>query len=400
MWWPPILIALAMLMCGDSSVMGDSLKVGAVIPLTGERSQIGEIEKNALIMAVDDINRAGGIRGRQVSIIIEDDNDQPDLARSAAEKLISEDGVIVLIGSGRSEAVLEIEKIAQERRVPCLETTSSDRQAPELDGNYVFHIAPPLSHYFGPLLSFLKEVVTARTLALVYENTDFGVKAAEVLSQDFTAMGGNIVGRESFELGMSDFRPILERVKQAMPDVIFIASSDNEGAILMLQFQDLDINPKLFVGCARSFVMPKFMLGAGEASDYVFTIDFWDGRLPYPGVEKFYSDFIERFLAGPRYFGAMAYACVQVIADALNRTSDLTPEGVFNREGVRSSLVGTDMNSVLGPVRFVSSGNLKQQNDVRMLLSQWQVGILEVVWPREFALEPYIFPVPPWSSRH
>ena len=81
MWWPPILIALAMLMCGDSSVMGDSLKLGAVIPLTGERSQIGEIEKNALIMAVDDINRAGGIRGRQVSIIIEDDNDQPDLAR-------------------------------------------------------------------------------------------------------------------------------------------------------------------------------------------------------------------------------------------------------------------------------------------------------------------------------
>jgi branched-chain amino acid transport system substrate-binding protein len=121
------------------------LKVGAVMPLTGERAQTGEISKNALIMAVDDINRAGGIRGQQVSLIIEDDNDQPDLARSAAKKLISEHGVLVLIGAGSFEAVSEIEKIAQERRVPCLETSASDKEAPELDGNYVFHMVPPLS---------------------------------------------------------------------------------------------------------------------------------------------------------------------------------------------------------------------------------------------------------------
>ena len=399
MYWPAILIALVLLMCQVSSAMG-LLKVGAVIPMTGEQALFGEIQKNALIMAVDDINRAGGIRGQQVSLIIEDDNDQPDLARSAAKKLISEDGVLVLIATGSFETVLEIEKVAQERRVPCLETSASDQEAPELDGDYVFHISTPLREYFKPLLSFLNEVVNARTLALVYENTNFGTASAEFLSKDFTAMGGNVVVRESFEQGMSDFRPILEKVKKAQPDVIFIASSDNEGAILMRQSQDMDINPKLFVGCARSFVMPQFTLGAGEASDYVFTIDLWNARLPYAGVEKFYGDFIERFLIAPRYFGAMAYACMQVIADAFNRCTDLTPEGVLNREGVRHALVGTDMISVFGPVRFISSGNMKQQNDVRMFLSQWQGGILEAVWPRESALEPYIYPVPPWSLRH
>ncbi len=88
----------------EASLAADPLKVGVVLPLTGDRARVGEIQKNSFILAMDLINQGGGIGGQTVSVIIEDDNDQPDLARSAAEKLIQEDGVLVLTGSSRSES--------------------------------------------------------------------------------------------------------------------------------------------------------------------------------------------------------------------------------------------------------------------------------------------------------
>ena len=135
----------------------DSLKIGVVIPLTGEHARAGEIEKNSFLLAMDEINRTGGIKGKKVSLIIEDDNSQPDLARSAAEKLISEDGVLVLTGAS-TETVWEIAAVAQEKKVPFLITSAAADGITEQGWENVFRICPPLSQYFGALMSFLETV--------------------------------------------------------------------------------------------------------------------------------------------------------------------------------------------------------------------------------------------------
>ena len=135
------------------------------------------------------------------------------------------------------------------------------------------------------------------------------------------------------------------------------------------------------------------MVDAGGASESVFSVDLWGPRLPYAGAQKYFDDYVFRFLSSTNYYGAEAYACMQVIADALKRAKSLTPDGV------RHAMVETDMETVFGPVRFVSEGKKTQQNSARTFLGQWQGGVLETVWPPEFATGPYVYPVPPWSGK-
>jgi len=390
--WSTIVLALILVMSLGCHA-ADPLKVGVVIPLTGDYARFGEIQQNSFLLAVDVINKAGGVKGRPVTLIIEDDNGRPDLGRSAAEKLIVEDGVLVLTGARLSESAWEIAALAEQRKVPFLVTSASADEITEQGWKYVFRIGPPLSQYFGPMLSFLETVVKPRTLAVVYENSLFGRKASEQVAQAFRKMGGEVVAREVYEMGTTDFQRILVKVRNARPDVVFMAAAAIEGANLVRQSQELNLTPKVFVGGAQIFTYLQFMLVAGGAADFVFSIDLWSPRLPYAGAQKYFDDYVIRFLSSTNYHGAEAYACMQVIADALDRSESFTPEGV------RQALVETDLKTVFGPVRFVSDGRMTQQNSARTFLGQWQGGVLETVWPPEFATGPYVYPVPLWSGK-
>ena len=186
---------------------------------------------------------------------------------------------------------------------------------------------------------------------------------------------------------------MLVRVRNSKPDVVFMCSLAIEGALLMRQSQELNLTPKVFVGAAQGFTISQFMLAAGGASDYVYSIDLWSPMLPYAGAQKYFDDYVTRFLSSVNYHGAQAYACVQVIADALNRSESLTTDSV------RQALAATDMQTVFGPVRFVSEDKKTQQNSVQTFLSQWLGGTLEIVWPEKYATARYVYPVPPWPSR-
>ena len=390
--WIAISLVLVPMICRGRTPTG-ALKVGVVLSLTGDQARFGEIQRNSFLLAADEINKAGGVKGRHVALIIEDDNGQPDLARSAAEKLISEDGVLVLTGASQSEAGWVIAAIAEQKKVPFLITSGCVDEITEQGWKYVFRIGPPLSHYFGPLLSFLEKVINARTLAIVYGNSLFGREIADQLAKAFQKMGGEIVASEIFQIGSTDFRPMLVRVRNSKPDVVFMSSLAIEGALLMRQSQELNLTPKVFVGAAQGFTISQFMLAAGGASDYVYSIDLWSPMLPYVGAQKYFDDYVSRFLSSVNYHGAQAYACVQVITDALNRSESLTPDSV------RQALAATDMQTVFGPVRFVSEDKKTQQNSVQTFLSQWLGGTLEIVWPEKFATARYVYPVPPWPSR-
>jgi branched-chain amino acid transport system substrate-binding protein len=390
--WSTIVLALILVLLSGCHAAGP-LKVGVVLPLTGDRARVGELQRNSFILAMDEINQKGGIGGQTVSVIIEDDNDQPDLARSAAEKLILEDGVLVLTGSSRSESGWEIAAVAEKKKVPFLITSSSADGLTERGWKYVFRICPPVSEYFKALLSFLDQVVKPLTLAVVHDNTSFGKHTTDQLAKAFKDGGREVVAREDYEIGATDFKPLLIRVRDARPDVVFMTASAVDAASLMRQSRELNLTPKVFVGAAQGFTFLQFMVYAGGASESVFSVDLWGPRLPYAGAQKYFDNYVFRYLSSTNYYGAQAYACMEVIADAFKRAKSLTPDGV------RHAMVETDMETVFGPVRFVSEGKKTQQNSVRTFLGQWQGGVLETVWPPEFATGPYVYPVPPWAGK-
>jgi branched-chain amino acid transport system substrate-binding protein len=365
----------------------DTIKVGIILPTTGEKAKFGEIEKKSFEMALEEINAAGGVNGKKLEFLFEDDTGRPDVARGAAEKLITKDKVVMLGGGYGSSETFAIAGVAQQSGMPFLISTGSDNKITEMKWNYVFRLNQPVGDYPKALESFLTEVVKPQTVAILYENTNFGSSQSKVFQETCDRLKLKVVVSEGYQSGGVDFKPILVKVKQANPDLVYMISYLMDASLLMNQSKELNLTPKLFVGGGAGFTLPEFAQNAGKAGQLVFSATLWYQTLPYPGAKEYYEKFVKRFNMDTEYHGAEGYASAYVIADTLKRTKDLTPDQV------RESLSQTDMMTVFGPVKFVAYEKMTNQNKLPTYLVQWIDGKLELVWPKDTATKPYVYPI-------
>lgn len=179
----------------------ESIKVGIILPITGDKAKFGEIEKKSFEMALEEINAAGGINGKKLEFIFEDDTGRPDVARSAAEKLITKDKVVMLGGGYGSSETFAISGVAQQNRIPFLVATGSDDKITEQKWDYIFRLNPPASEYPQALESFLREVAKPKTAAILYENTNFGSSSSRSFQADCDRIGIKVLMNEGYEHG-------------------------------------------------------------------------------------------------------------------------------------------------------------------------------------------------------
>jgi len=377
-----------------SAGFAETVKVGVLLPLTGSQAKFGEIEKRSYEMAAEEINAKGGVNGKKIELLFEDDTGKPDVGRSGVEKLISRDMVPVITGGYSSSVTAAAAPVAQQFKVPFVICTGSADDVTEKGYEYVFRVNPPASEYPNAIKSFLQGVAKdVKTVALLYENSAFGQSSSKSFEEDSKELGLKIVVKEGYQAGAIDFIPILTKVKAANPDMIYMVSYVMDASLLMRQSKELRINPKMFVGGGAGFTLPEFAKSAGDASDGVFSATLWVDTLPFPGAKEYAANFRKKYGAETEYHGAEAYATMYVVADALKRAKSITPKDV------RDALVKTDMKTAFGPVKFVSYGKKTQQNKLDTYMVQWQKGVLEAVWPKSAATKAYIYPTPPWDKR-
>lgn len=389
-----VTILILLLICAGFSFSGEpTIKIGVILPLTGDQSEFGQMERNSFLMALEKINNTGGINGRLIELIIEDDGGKSELGRAAVEKLVHQEGVVALTGGYSSTVTYAMCAVAQQLKIPFLVSTAAADKITEQGWDYIFRINPPVSDYTKALNSFLSEIVRPTSVAILYENTLFGQSSAKEFSEQSEKVGLKILVKEGYEAGATDFKPLLIKVKSAKPDFVYMASYVVDAALLMKQSKELDFNAMLFVGSAAGFAIPDFARRAGSAAEFVFSADLWSPNLPYPGAKEYFDNYHKRFGKFASYHGAEAYASIQVMADALKRAPDTSTPNI------REALAKTDLMTAFGPVKFVNYGKKKQQNALPSFLVQWQKGTLETVWPKNVATKPYIFPVPHWSAR-
>jgi branched-chain amino acid transport system substrate-binding protein len=382
-------VTVVLAACGTATMAGSEgfpIKVGVVLPLTGDLSKFGNIEKNSFMMGLEEINAAGGVNGRPIELLFADDASKAETGRSAVEKLIEQDKVIALTGGYSSAVTLAVASVADRRQIPFLVTTGSADMITEIDWKYVFRLNQPLSEYSKALIEFLLEVLKPKSVAILYENGVFGRSGAVEFSEQASAAGWKIVLDEAYEPGTVDFKALLGKAKAAKPDVVYMISYVNEAALLMKQARELNFTPKVFAGAGAGFTLPEFLELAGSAAENVLSASLWTPHVQYPGAKEYYNGYLKRFGAETEYHGAEAYASIYVLADALKRSKELTPQGI------REALEKTNMMTAFGPVRFTSYGNMKQQNALPMYLVQWQKGLLETVWPAIIETKPFVSP--------
>jgi branched-chain amino acid transport system substrate-binding protein len=364
-----------------------AVKVGIVLPLTGDQAKFGEIEKRSFEMAVDEINKQGGIKGENIELIVEDDTGQPAVGRAVAEKLISKDKVVMLSGGYSSSVTYAVAGVAQQNRVPFLVATGADDKITTSGWDYIFRLNPPVSEYAGAIESLLTEVIKPQTAVILYENSAFGTAGAKSFEGTCTKLGYKVLLKQGYEKGGIDFKPALINVRKLNPDIVYMVSYIMDASLLMKQAKELKLTPKMFIGGAAGFTMPEFMKNAGVASEKVISATLWYQSLNYPGAMQYFKNYKARYKDDTEYHGAEAYAAAQIIADALIRAKS------FNPDDIKQALSETYAMTVFGPVKFISYEKFKNQNKLPTYVVQWINGKLELVWPADIATTKFIYPV-------
>ena len=384
-----VLVAISVFafMLPSQAAAADTIKVGIVLPLTGPQAKFGEIEKQSFDMALEEINGSGGIKGKKLEFIMEDDTGRPEVGRSVVEKLITKDKVVMLGGGYSSSVTFGVAGVAQQNRVPFLVNTGSADKITEQGWDYIFRLNPPVSEYASGVETFLAEVVKPKDAVILHENSLFGTKGAKAFQKSCKKLGIKVLMTEGYEHGGIDFKPVLVKVKQLNPDLVYMISYIMDASLLMRQARELKLTPRLFVGGAAGFTLPEFDQNAGKAANFVVSATLWHQVLPLPGAMDYFNRFKAKYNKDTEYHGAEAYAAAYVIRDVLKRAKS------FSAEDIKQALSETKLMTVFGPVQFTSYDKKTNQNRLITYVVQWQHGKLQLIWPKNLANAKYVYPV-------
>ena len=389
--WSMVFLFLFSVIAGPALAADFDLTIP--LPLTGKQAKFGEIMKRSYELAAEEINAKGGVKGGKIILSFEDSTGKPEIARAIVEKLIDVKKQPVIVGEYTSSCAKAVAAVAEERKTPYLVVASADDAITQQNYKYVFRQNQVNAHYADAFVSFLKEVVKPKTIAILYESSAFGTSGSDAMEKDAKNLGIEVVLKEKFETGAIDFKPLLSKVKAAQPDVVYTVSYANEAQLIMKQAKELRVDAKLYGGGAAGFAIPEFVDGAKDAAEYVVSATLWTPQVKYPGAAAFADKYKVKHGDFPSYHGASAYAAMYVTADALGRAKD------WSQDSIRDALKATNLMTAFGPVKFEDKGGYQNQNFIDTLAIQVQTHEFETIWPKSQASKPYVYPVPSWRDR-
>ena len=350
-----IVLAVVLTFVILKSHRSNDVVIGWIGPLSGEYAAYGKQVKAGTEVAVAEINAAGGIDGRKLVVIYEDDQLDPKKGVAAFNKLVSVDGVPVVIQAAGSNVMLAEAPLAQRKKVVLISPTCTSPKISDA-GDYVFRIAPSDTYQGKVIADIARNDLKASTAAVLYINNDYGVGLKDVFLARFREMGGQVTMSEGFAPETKDFRTLLGKVKADKPDVVFLSSLYQEAALILKQAQELGISAQ-FIGGDGCFA-PELIERAGNAAEGMLVINMqWSPTSDDPKVKAFVQKIRENTSKDPEVYAALGYDCVNVVADALRR-SDLTGPSI--RDALQDT---TALPGLTGPTSFDSQGDVMKQYD-------------------------------------
>ena len=335
---------------------GGEIVVGYYGDLTGRTASFGQSTRNGVEMAVDEINKAGGIMGRKVRVIVEDDQGEPNKAATVVSKLVNQDKVHAVLGEVASSNSLAAAPKAQEAKVPMISPSSTNPNVTQV-GDFIFRVCF-IDPFQGDVMAkFAAKNLKATKAAILYDfNSDYSRGLREFFTRSFKASGGQIVAEQSYTQGDRDFSGQLTQIRAANPDVIYVPGYYGEVGVIANQTKQLGIKAPLLGGDGWDSPQLWQLGGASLNGDYIsnhYSVDD-----PMPAVQKFVADYKERFKLSPDALAALGYDSMRVLADAITRAggTDSTKlrdaiAGTKNFPGITGTItIDKDRNSVKSAV--------------------------------------------------
>ncbi len=309
--------ALSVSCGGEKSPESQGVQLGFFGALTGPTATFAQSGKKGAELAVDEINARGGILGKPLVLLSEDDRGEASEAASAVSKLITRDHVVALIGEQASSRTLAAAPIAQSYGVPLISPTSSNVEVTK-KGDYIFR-ACFIDPYQGrAVAAFARDTLKAQTAAILVDSkSDYSVGLAEAFRESFTSMGGRVISEPKYAEGDSDFSAQLTAIRPQNPDVLFVPGYYTDAGLIARQARSLGVKSVLLG--ADGWDSPKLTEIGGEAIEGAYLSNHYSVDDPSPRVRAFVQAFQSRFHSEPDSIAASTYDAVGMLVDAISR---------------------------------------------------------------------------------
>lgn len=362
--------------CAQNAKNEDEIRIGVNYELSGAVATYGQSSVEGIEMAIDEINNAGGINGKKIKLIKYDNKSEPAEATTLATKLMTQDGVIAVIGPATSGSFKAEIPVATKHKIPVISgSATTDDVTVDKSGvkEYAFRICFNDSYQGNTMAQFALSNLSAKKAIIIKDtSSDYGKGLAENFVKTFTEGGGEIVAQESYVAKDTDFNAILTNIKGKDFDVIFIPGYYNEAGLIIRQARELGITAPILG--ADGFDSPTLLeLAGAEALNNVYFSNHYSSLDEAPAVAKFIEDFKAKHNKEPDAFNALGYDAAKFVVDGIKRAKSLTGEALkdalastTNFSGVTGSF-SIDENH--NPVKSISVIELKdgvQHSSVRL----------------------------------
>jgi len=377
-----------------------TLTLGAAISQTGDLSKEGKLYLDSYRMTIGDINDKGGVdvggTTYQLDLKTYDDQSDPSKSRQLFQKLIEEDGVDYLLGPYSSGVTLAAQPVVQKHQLPMVEGGGSSSKIFSDSNDYVFGLLATAPHYADGALSLANTFTDpgVKTLALAYQNDIFSKGTANGVRDLADQYGWDVAVDESFPSGANDLSSVLNKVKDASPQVLVVAGHYKHAVLAVKQMKQYGVDVPMTVETVGA-TTSDFIQELGATGNYIYGTSQWASNAGYDGffygsAPDYVSRFTEKYDYSPDYHNAAGSACILSYLNAFKQAGSTDPGDV------RDALASTDMTTFFGSVKFDQNGANSGKKTVGY---QWQDKQKKLVAPKSIASSDAVYPAPKWSNR-
>jgi branched-chain amino acid transport system substrate-binding protein len=382
------LILLFALAANAQPAAPKSIKIGILISFTGPDGMVGKPGKDGYELAVEKINKDGGVfvkeYGKKIplELVFMDMETNPEKAVARAEAL-NQQGAVIVCGTTLMSATSDI---FEKNKLPAITSLVTTVGLFERGFKYYFGISKMNDGVVDSAYATFAKIPKGQKptqWAIWQEQTDWIVELFDLARQKAAAQGVTFVSDSKYPMLAQDMGPLILAAKKAGAEVVFSAPVPPDAITMLKQMKELDYHPKAIM-MIRACDDPAWVKMTGPMGDYVIGCPDWHPALNYPGVKELNATYKAKFGTETHITSGNAYASIQIAAVAIEKA------GSLDRTKVRDAIANIDMMTVYGPVKF----NKGRRVYAPPVVTQWQKGIMEMIWPDNMKTEPLIYPIP------
>ena len=393
------------------------VKIGVIYPLTGPGAAVGAELRNALELAAEVINNGApgiadlpfsagkglpNLKGAKIKLIFADHQANPQIGASEAERLITQEKVVAIVGAYNSAVTATASQVAERAGIPFLNPESSSASLTQRNFKWFFRTTPHDDLFVHNAFEFLKELeakkgIKPKTVASLNENGLWGSETTKLQTKLAAEFGQNIVKQVSYAAKTTQLTSEVQTLKAASPNLLLQSSYTADAIMSIKTYKELGFLPDMILANNAGFTDTDFIKTLGKDADFIITREVWalDLATRNPLIKQVNDLYSARYKINFTGNSSRTFTGLMVMVDAINRAGSTDPEAI------RKALVATDMpgTKLIMPWKGVKFDATGQNTLGQGILVQIIDGKYNTVWPFDMASKDVVWPMPKWDQR-